>query len=102
MFEDSIEDNCIWCGKIININGLVGISTNQCPRCGNPVFDTWFAELSIGQVFLSRPGEGSRWVKIADTYDETHKNAVCVDPDDSEFEIGEYSSFKTAEIVYPY
>lgn len=38
MFDKSNIDICPWCEHEININGLIGINTNQCPDCGNPVF----------------------------------------------------------------
>ncbi len=80
IFEDSMEGNCPWCNEVISINGLIGINTNQCPKCANPVFIRAFKDIGIGEVFIDKQF-GGKWAKFAED------KVVCVE-DDSTYRIG--------------
>ena len=90
------EEHCKWCGEYVNIGGLIGVNTNQCPKCGKPIFVVVFGSLSSGTVFET--DEEGRFCKL------DAGTAVCVESgsftDGSG--IGSSVSFEADETVYPY
>jgi ribosomal protein S27AE len=49
---------CRWCGEQTNIGSTIGQNTNQCPRCGNPVFVASFGDVETGARFVCDNGRG--------------------------------------------
>lgn len=89
-------EHCKWCGEDADINGLIGLNTNQCPKCGKPIFEQTFGSLKIGDVFETN--EDGRFCKLDVGY------AVCVENSygNGDYHIGESVTFETGEPVYPY
>jgi len=85
---------CGYCGEEQDLTGLVGIHTNQCPACRNPMFKVRFAMLKEGVVFID-PGFGGKWCKY------TSDKAVCVE-DDSSYQTGEDFEFDPDDEVLPF
>ncbi len=86
---------CKHCKTHESLDGLIGINTNQCPKCGNPIMPTTFEALKNGTVFVAEECP-AMWVKLSKTM------AVSVDLDDSAYQVGETQGFISAEVVYPY
>lgn len=86
---------CKTCESHEDLTGLVGIHSNCCPKCGNPIMPITFGALKNGTVFV--PDEcPAMWVKLSNTM------AVCVDREDSVYQVGETQGFIENEVVYPY
>jgi endogenous inhibitor of DNA gyrase (YacG/DUF329 family) len=41
---------CPHCGEISNLGGLIGVNTNDCPRCGKPVLGNNMTSMTKTQM----------------------------------------------------
>ena len=55
--------NCLNCGEMSNISGLVGQTTDDCPKCGKPVL---IAPLEWQPLWDAMEANPSEWIETTD------------------------------------